>query len=66
MSPFLFPPPNATTDVAAQHPDVVKKLAAIMKREHVPSPIFKIRALDGEGTGDGKGDIFDYCCHVLS
>ena len=44
--------PNETTDVAAQHPDVVKKLAAIMKREHVPSPIFKIRALDGEGADE--------------
>ena len=27
--------PNETTDVAAAHPDVVARLAAIMKREHV-------------------------------
>ncbi len=33
-------------DVAADHPDVVKQAAAIMKREHVPSPDFKFPLLD--------------------
>jgi arylsulfatase A-like enzyme len=33
-------------DVAAQHPDVVRKLEDMMARQHVPSKLFPIRALD--------------------
>lgn len=40
--------PAETKDVAARNPDVVKKLAAIMKREHTPSKLFPIKALDGK------------------
>ena len=38
--------PAETTDVAANHPDVVTHIRAIMAREHVPSKLFPIRALD--------------------
>jgi arylsulfatase len=40
--------PAETTNVAAKHPDVVAQLRAIMDREHVPSKLFPIRALDAE------------------
>jgi arylsulfatase A-like enzyme len=40
--------PAETTDVAAQHPEVVRRLEAIMKAQHVESPLWPIRALDGE------------------
>ena len=39
--------PNETTDVAAAHPDVVKRIEAVMKREHVPSPAFPLPSVDG-------------------
>ncbi len=39
--------PGESTDVAAEHPEIVKEIEAIMKREHVPSEIFPISALDG-------------------
>ncbi len=39
--------PAETRDVAAEHPDVVANLRAIMAREHVKSDLFPIRALDG-------------------
>lgn len=39
--------PTESKDVAAEHPDIVEKLEAIMKAEHVASDIFPIRALDG-------------------
>ncbi|MDA1164495.1 MAG: arylsulfatase [Planctomycetota bacterium] len=35
-----------TTDVADAHPEVVEQLAALMKREHVPSELFPLRPLD--------------------
>ena len=38
--------PNETTDVAAKHPDVVKRLSAIATAEHVPTQLWPIRALD--------------------
>ncbi len=38
--------PAESRDVAADHPAVVAKLAAIMEREHTPSALFPIRALD--------------------
>ena len=40
--------PAEQTDIAAKHPDVVARLSAIMAREHVPSKLFPIRALDGK------------------
>jgi arylsulfatase len=36
-----------TTDLASRHPDIVARLHDVMKREHVPSPVFPLRALDG-------------------
>jgi arylsulfatase A-like enzyme len=39
--------PAETKNVASQHPDVVAKLSAIMKEQHVPSPLWPISALDG-------------------
>ncbi len=33
-------------DVASEHPDLVRKLAEIMKREHTPSPVFPMRPID--------------------
>ncbi len=41
--------PHETTDVAAQHPDIVAKLSAIMKEQHTPSTVFPIRFLDEAG-----------------
>ena len=40
--------PTESKDIAAQHPDVVEKLSAMMQREHVKSDLFPIRALDGQ------------------
>jgi len=37
---------NETTDVAAQNPDVVKKLVAIAREQRVPAKLWPIRALD--------------------
>ncbi len=39
--------PAETTNVAAQHPEIVAKMMAIMKEQHVPSKLWPIRALDG-------------------
>ncbi len=39
--------PGETTDVAARNPDIVKRLAGIMRSQHVPSDLWPIRALDG-------------------
>ena len=33
-------------NVAAQHPEVVAKLARLMKQEHTPSELFPLRPLD--------------------
>ena len=38
--------PRETTDVAAQHPDVVKKLGALAREQHVPSKLWPVRVLD--------------------
>ena len=40
--------PAETTSVAAQHPDVVEKLTAVLRAQHLKSADFPIRALDGE------------------
>lgn len=34
-------------DVAADHPDVLKKLEVMMAEQHVPSSVFPLKALDG-------------------
>jgi arylsulfatase A len=39
--------PAETTDVAAKHPDIVDRLAAIMREARVPSKDFPLPALDG-------------------
>lgn len=38
--------PSETTDVAAQHPEIVEKLSTIAREQHVRSTLFPIRALD--------------------
>jgi len=38
--------PAETSDVAAQHPDIVKKLNAIAREQHVPAQLWPTRALD--------------------
>ena len=38
--------PDESDDVADNYPDIVKQMQAIMKREHVKSELFPIRALD--------------------
>ena len=38
--------PAETTDVAAQHPEIVLRLESILKQQHSPSALFPIRALD--------------------
>src|SRR5688500_8325275 len=42
----LVKDPAETKNVAAEHPDIVAKLSAIMKEQHVPSTLWPIRALD--------------------
>jgi arylsulfatase A len=39
--------PQERNNVAAANPEIVARLEAVMKREHVPSELFPIRALDG-------------------
>jgi arylsulfatase len=38
--------PGETTDVAAAHPEIVARMAAVMKREHVPHPLWPFPAID--------------------
>lgn len=40
--------PRETTDVAAQHPDIVAQLSAIAKEQHTPSALWPVRVLDGD------------------
>ncbi len=43
------------SNVADQHPDVLKKLEQLMAEQHVPSEMFPLRALDGAlGSNDGR------------
>ena len=39
--------PNETTDVAAQHPDVLARLEKLLKDQHVPSAEFPLPGVDG-------------------
>ncbi|MEZ6125112.1 MAG: arylsulfatase [Planctomycetaceae bacterium] len=38
---------SETTDVAQQHPDIVKELEQLMAEQHVKSDLFQLRAIDG-------------------
>ena len=38
--------PSESTDAAADHPDVVARLEAMMKAEHAPNPDFPLQAID--------------------
>jgi arylsulfatase A-like enzyme len=38
--------PAETRDVATQHPDIVAKMTAIMREQHVPTMLWPMRALD--------------------
>lgn len=40
--------PRETTDLANQHPEIVAKLAGLLKEQHVKSTLWPIRALDGD------------------
>jgi arylsulfatase len=40
--------PRESTDVSAQHPEVVKKLSALAREQHVPSKLWPIRTLDAK------------------
>jgi arylsulfatase A-like enzyme len=42
--------PTESKNVAAEHPEIVAKLAAIMKEQHVPAKLWPIRALDGNAA----------------
>jgi arylsulfatase A len=37
-------------DVAAKHPDIVKRIAAIMRSEHTRSEVFPVKILDAQGS----------------
>jgi len=41
-------------DVATQHPEALARLEAIMKREHIPSPLFPLPAIDPAVNAPGK------------
>jgi arylsulfatase len=38
--------PSEKSDVAARHPEIVEKLSAMAREQHVPSALFPIRVLD--------------------
>jgi arylsulfatase A len=40
--------PGEANDVASRHPDIVKNLSKLMKKQHVKSELFPIHALDGK------------------
>ncbi len=42
--------PAETTNVAAQHPEIVARLLAIMKEQHVPTKLWPISVLDAEAA----------------
>ncbi len=39
---------SESRNVAAQHPTIVKRIEAIMTREHQPSALFPLRALESD------------------
>ena len=38
--------PGEQNDIAADHPEVVAKVEAIMRKEHTPSKLFPVRVLE--------------------
>ena len=46
--------PGETTDLAANRPDKLAELIAVMDREHEPSDLFPLPAVDGRGTAAAK------------
>ncbi len=46
--------PNEETNVASDNPQVVAELEAVMLKEHTPSELFPIFALDGRKPAAGK------------
>ncbi|MHC4427951.1 MAG: arylsulfatase, partial [Planctomycetota bacterium] len=52
--------PTETTDLAGHHPDVVEAMAAIMRREHTPSPVqrWNIAGPSASGTSPNVVIIF--------
>ncbi len=50
--------PPETTDVAAQHPDIVARLEKLMAGQHLKSEVFPMRALDG-AAASGKNQSTD-------
>ncbi len=38
--------PNETRNLASQHPEIVRQLEAVFKREHVPSQLFPLPGVD--------------------
>jgi arylsulfatase A-like enzyme len=56
--------PTETTDVAAQNPDVVKRLSAIAHEQRVPAKLWPIRALDNLETAQtpsaGAATVSDF------
>ena len=46
--------PSETTDVAAEHPEIVQRLAALMDREHVPHPDWPLPFADAASRGAGE------------
>ncbi len=43
--------PTESRDVAGQHPEIVARLATILREQHVPAKLWPIRALDEEAAG---------------
>jgi arylsulfatase len=43
-----------TTDVAAEHPEVVAQVREVMQREHVPSELFRFRPIDRESAAASR------------
>jgi arylsulfatase A-like enzyme len=46
--------PSETTDVAAEHPEIVQRLAALMDREHVPHPDWPLPFADAASRRAGE------------
>jgi arylsulfatase len=41
--------PTESRNVAADHPDIIKKMETVMREQHVPSKDFAMPALDAQG-----------------
>jgi hypothetical protein len=47
--------PSEKNNVAKAHPEIVEKLAAIMKREHTPSKLFPLIPIDAPARNARRG-----------